>query len=89
VTGQHRRRGQPAPERETWKTSVLAEPGAASMTVDELHEFLSRVSEAAAAAGIRPGGLRLYAAVRMSGTVKGIWVKLPAPGDGAVGGPDG
>lgn len=75
--GHHRRtRHDPAPAAPA-ETSVLAEPASCDMTVDELRAFLDRVGQAAADAGVRPGGLRLYTAVRLNGTMKGIWVRIP------------
>lgn len=73
--GHHRRTRQS--RTRAAETSVLAEPASCDMTVDELRAFLDRVGQAAADAGIRPGGLRLYTAVRLNGTMKGIWVRIP------------
>ncbi len=58
--------------------SVLAEPAACDMTVDELRAFLADIDQEAVRAGINPGDLRLSAAIRLSGAVKGLWVRIPA-----------
>ena len=55
---------------------VLA-PEAGDLTIAALHEFLADVAEVAAQNGVDPGGLRPWAAVRKSGTVKGIGVTVP------------
>jgi hypothetical protein len=56
----------------------VVEPDGSDLTVDELREFLAGVDEAADKAGINPGGLRPWAAVRLSGAIKGISVTVPA-----------
>jgi len=56
---------------------VLAEPDAGDLTVAALHEFLADVAEVAEQNGVDPGGLRPWAAVRRSGTVKAIGVTVP------------
>ena len=68
----HRRRPAPVPHQDA--RLVLAEPAAEDMTIDELRRFLD---EAEARAGADAGRLRPRVAVRFSGAVKGIWVKLP------------
>lgn len=75
----HHRRTRPgtAPLRPSGCT-VLAIPQTCDLTIDELREFLADADRAAAAAGIDPGHLRLSAAVRLTGAIKGIWVKIPA-----------
>jgi len=57
---------------------VLAEPVSGDLTIDELRTFLDNVETAAATAGVHAGGLRPSVAVRFSGAVKGIWVRIPA-----------
>jgi hypothetical protein len=76
-TGHHRRYRKP-PGPEPGEVSILSEPASGDLTIDELREFLDNVDRAAAAAGVHPGGLRPSVAVRFSGAVKGIWVRIPA-----------
>jgi hypothetical protein len=94
--GHHRRSRQAPPEAPVPLSKILAEPANCDLTVDELSEFITRVRKEAAAAGVNPGGLRPSAAVRFSGAVKGIWVKIPArdggqpwPLEGSAGGVPG
>lgn len=72
MSGQHRRRGHPDPPGEI---RVLTEPDGCVMTVDDLRRFLADVDRAAARTGTNPGHLRLGAAVRFSGAVKGVWIR--------------
>lgn len=79
--GHHRRhRDHPAPPRIP-ERHLLTEPAAGGgLTVDELRGFLADVDEAAEYGGFDPGGLRPWAAVRLSGAIKGIGLKLPRGG---------
>jgi hypothetical protein len=77
-TGRGHRRPCRHPPRPDGGVSVLAEPAACDLTVDELRTFLADIDRAAVRAGTDPGHLRLSAAVRLSGAVKGIWVRVPA-----------
>lgn len=77
-TGHHRQHRRdpfrprtPPPE----PVRILAEAASGDLTVDELRAFLDEVEEAAGA-GLA-GHLRPQAAVRLSGAVKGIWVRIP------------
>lgn len=76
-TGAHRKnhREQDAPVVLADENRVHAEPAFGDMTIDEIRGFCDE-AEKATGPGLA-GHLRPRVAVRASGAVKGIWVKIP------------
>jgi hypothetical protein len=79
MAGQHRkdRLPDPAPELPPDRDRVLAIPAGSAMTIAELRDFIADVELAAIRAGTGAGPLRPSVAVRHTGAIKGIWVRLP------------
>lgn len=79
MTGDHRRhRGdcdRPDPLPGPYDYDVLAVRGEA--TIASLRDFIASVETAAARAGTDAGQLRVRVAVRHTGAVKNVWVRIP------------
>jgi hypothetical protein len=76
MTGNHRRdRGRLEPVPGPYDYDVLRASGEA--TVASLRDFIADVELAAARAGTDAGQLQVRVAVRHTGAIKDVWVRIP------------
>jgi hypothetical protein len=72
-----RRRARPEPAvTAVAGEQLLAEPAGSDMTIAELRHFIAASELAAIRAGVDPGPLRPRVAVRHTGAIKGIWIRV-------------